>query len=238
LNNIDPTAVVDPSAILGTGNTIGPHCYIGPDSIIGDNNNFTSHVVIGSPAQHKKIKSEGYIKIGHNNVFREFSQVQQSCDPSLPTYVGNYCYLMKGAHVAHDCVVENFVTMANDVFLGGHTRVMMHTNIGPLSAIHQGQTIGSFCQIGMGSVVPKNTKVEPGTVFAGNPAQFLKKNERGLTEISSRKLELETIRYRGLVDASSSGRVSSNEHGSMRVLRKWAKQCGTSIFEKLHDRIR
>ena len=39
------------------------------------------------------------------------------------TAVGDHCFLMVGAHVAHDCKVGNDVTFANNVVLGGHVRV-------------------------------------------------------------------------------------------------------------------
>ena len=45
--NIHATAVVDPSAKLGTGVEIGPFCVIGPDVELGEGTKVHSHAAIG-----------------------------------------------------------------------------------------------------------------------------------------------------------------------------------------------
>ena len=45
--NIHATAVVDPSANLGTGVEIGPFCVIGPDVELGEGTKVHSHAAIG-----------------------------------------------------------------------------------------------------------------------------------------------------------------------------------------------
>ena len=39
------------------------------------------------------------------------------------TTVGDRCFFMVGSHVAHDCIVGNNVTFANNAVLGGHVTV-------------------------------------------------------------------------------------------------------------------
>jgi UDP-N-acetylglucosamine acyltransferase len=77
---------------------------------------------------------------------------------------------------------------------------MAGANIGMNAAIHQKQVIGSYAMVGMGAVVTKLANVEPGSVFAGNPARYLNKNVIGLNRanITLPQLEEETRRFEAL----------------------------------------
>lgn len=240
MNTIHPTAVIEKGVKLGKDNLIGPFCYIAAGTTIGNGNKFTSHVVIGGDPQHASCNSKGYTEIGNCNTFREFSQVHSSMYSAGKTVVGSNCYFMKGAHIAHDCILEDHIVMANDVFLGGHVYVMHHTNIGPLSTIHQKQTIGSYCQLGMSTVVPKNTKIKPGHVYAGNPAASLKQNSIALDKysVSPRKLVLETEAFEDIIRAETLKRDAADEDRRLRILREQSKQRGSQFFQKLYSRIR
>jgi UDP-N-acetylglucosamine acyltransferase len=180
-NRIHRTAIIDPDAKIGNGNTIGPFCVIGPDVVIGNNNVFTSHVSIGAPAQHRSLSSNhnGLVKIGNGNTFREFVTVHRS-SPGGFTEIADRCYFMACAHVSHDSVVEDDVTMCNNVLLGGHSRVMRGATLGLGAAIHQYQTIGSYAMIGAGTIVPKRADILPGEKYAGNPARHLGINKIGV----------------------------------------------------------
>jgi UDP-N-acetylglucosamine acyltransferase len=54
--------------------------------------------------------------------------------------------------------------------------------------------------LGMGCVVSKKQKIEPGKIYAGNPAQYIKNNDYGLKmkSINSKKVESEIKRYMNL----------------------------------------
>lgn len=197
-NFIHPTAVIDPSAKLGEGNFIGPFCVLGPNVILGSYNRLAAHVCLGTPPQHRTEFEWGGVIIGDRNTFHEFSQVHQATQKDHPTRVGSHGYFMKGAHVAHDCLIEDWVTMCNDVALGGHTTIMKYATLGLLTVVHQYQVIGSFAMIGMGTVVPKRADIEPGGIFAGNPAVFKGENKIGLdrNRVTAEMLAAERARYR------------------------------------------
>lgn len=197
MNQIHPLAYIHPEAKLGDNNTIGPFCVIEANAEIGDNNTFVAHVCIGTPAQHRTAKEHGGVKVGNGNTFHEFSQVQCATNPERPTIVKDDCYLMKGAHVAHDCLVESGVTMCNDVALGGHTHVMRGATLGLGVLVHQYQVIGSYSMLGMGSVVPKGQDIYPGEKYAGNPARSLGRNQVALdrNEITGLVLKDEHARF-------------------------------------------
>ena len=53
------------------------------------------------------------------------------------TTVGDNGNFLAYAHVAHDCIVGNNVTMANGATLGGHCEIGDNVIIGGLTAVHQ-----------------------------------------------------------------------------------------------------
>jgi UDP-N-acetylglucosamine acyltransferase len=56
--------------------------------------------------------------------------------------------LLGGVHIAHDCQVGNFVTMANLATLAGHVTIEDRVTMGGLSAVHQFVRIGKLCMVG------------------------------------------------------------------------------------------
>lgn len=194
VNEIHPLACVHPEAKLGERNYIGPFCYVTKWAVIGDDNHFVSHCCIGTDAQHRTAQSYGGVRIGNGNKFHEFANVHRSTNAALPTIVGNGGYFMKGAHIAHDCVLEDDVTLCNDAALGGRTFIMRGATVGLLSAIHQGQVIGSYAMLGMGTIVTKKAIIVPGEKYAGT-SKHMGPNTVGLERAgitaAMRKYELE-----------------------------------------------
>ncbi len=86
---------------------------------------------------------------------------------------------MTYVHVAHDCVLEEHVTLANSVQLAGHVHIEEHATVGGSSPIHQFVRIGRYAFIGGGSRVPQD--VPPYTRAAGNPLKLYGINTIGLT---------------------------------------------------------
>lgn len=177
-NWIHPTAIVH-SHDIGTDNFFGPYCYIGPNVKIGNNNRFEGFVSIGTNAEHQQFfDRQGEVEIGHGNTIREFVTINASTHGI--TRMGNKCIMLRGSHLSHDSCLEDHVTVSCNVMIGGESHIMIGSNLGLSSVIHQRQLIGSYCMIGMGAVVTKGLKVIPGNVYTGNPAKFLKQNDVGL----------------------------------------------------------
>lgn len=74
-------------------------------------------------------------------------------------------------HVAHECVIGDYVTLAPRVSCNGAVKIGNHAYIGAGAVIKQGLTIGEGAIIGMGTVVTKN--VPAGATVYGNPAHQL-----------------------------------------------------------------
>ncbi len=196
---IHPTAIIDPSAQLGTDVTVGPYCIIGPDVTLGDGcwlqhhvtvmgpskigarNRFWAYGSIGQQSQDLKYTAEPtYLEIGDDNNLREFCTVHRATPEGGKTVVGNHNQFLSYCHIAHDCEVGNHVIFSNNATLAGHVIVEDHVILGGLSAVHQ------FCRIGQHAFVGGCTKITqdvlPYTIADGNPGRA-----RGLNVVGLRR---------------------------------------------------
>ena len=175
MNFIHPTAYVDVMVKLGDNNYIGPFCHLTGELTVGDNNRFEGHCSVGTRPEHMEYwHKNGAATIGNDNVFREFITIHSGTNEI--TEIHNNIIMLRGAHVAHDCIIEDGVTLSVNSVMLGHVHVMKESNCGTGCLIHQHQVIGAWSMIGMGAVVPKKIKVEPGKVWVGNPAKILRDN--------------------------------------------------------------
>lgn len=184
-NKVHETAIIEWDLVdIGVENIIGPYVYIGGD------------------AQHKTEKSTGKIIIGSGNTIREYTTIHLPTNNDTPTTVGNNCYLMAVSHIAHDCHIEDDVVICNNTALAGHVHIMKNSQIGLNTCIHQYQVIGSYCMIGMGSVIIRNLEILPGTKWAGNPAKFLGSNQIGIDRngVTKNNLKFEIEKYYNLMN--------------------------------------
>ncbi len=205
---IHPTAVVDPKAQLGTNVTIGPMCVIGENAILHDDVTLISQVSIaghtevgegsilypfvslGHPPQDFKHKGGKVgIKIGKRNTLRENVTVHPGTDVGrADTIIGDDCYFMVGAHVAHESRLGNHVTFSNYVQIGGAVTIGNNVIMGGLSAAHQFTRIGDHAFVGAMALV--TTDVIPFGSVIGNHAHLAGLNIVGLKR---RGFERETI---------------------------------------------
>jgi len=169
---IHPTAIVSPKAEIGANVEIGPYCIVEDGAHIADDCHLVAHVsvksdtrigagttvcesaILGGLPQHMNgPKETGSVVIGARNVIREHATVHRAMHAEGQTTIGDDCFLMVGAHVAHDCSVGNQVILTNGVMLGGHVRVGDRVCLGGNAAVHQ------FCRIGRLAMVGGCTKV-------------------------------------------------------------------------------
>jgi UDP-N-acetylglucosamine acyltransferase len=184
MNQIHPTAIVDPSARLGDGVFVGPYSIVGPDVELGDGVRLESHVVVtgrtrigarcrvfpfaslGHQPQDLKYKGErSGLDIGSDTVIREHVTMNTGTEGGgMLTRVGERCLIMVGAHVAHDCNVGNQVILVNQATLAGHVQIGDHAILGGLSAVHQWVRIGEHAFVG-GMTGVENDVIPFGTVI-------------------------------------------------------------------------
>lgn len=223
---IHPSAVVEKGAEIGAGSHIGPFCHIGPTAVIGEGAHFVSHVTVagvttigprakawpgtvigGAPQSHRYKGEPTKLILGADAVIREAATLNTgTADGRGETIVGDKLYLMTGAHVGHDCIVGNNVTIANNAPLGGHVEVGDFVNIGGNAAVHQFVRIGHHAFIGgfvaaVGDVIPY-AMVYPGEGSRGRLRGF---NVVGLKRSGLGTKELARLRqaYRKLFEAET-----------------------------------
>ena len=195
---IDPRAVIDPSARLGTGVSVGPFAVIGAGVEIGDGSRIGPHVVINGPCrigrdnrvfqfasigedpQDKKYAGEPTVlEIGDRNNIREFTTIHRgTVQDGGVTRIGSDNLLMAYTHVAHDCRIGDHVIMANAASLGGHVLIDDWAILGGFSIVHQFCHIGAHSFTAMGSVIAKD--VPPYLMVGGHPARPHGINSEGL----------------------------------------------------------
>jgi len=176
---IGPYAIVGPNVRIGAGTTVGPHAILDGYTKIGRDCRIFPHAAVGTEPQDLKYRGgEVWLKIGDRTVIREFATLNPATAEGDSTLVGSDCLLMAYSHVAHNCVLENHVILANSVNLAGHVTVEEYAVIGGVTPIHQFVRIGAHSIIGGGSRIPQD--VSPYTRVAGNPAQSYGLNLIGL----------------------------------------------------------
>ena len=194
---VHPTAIVHPDAVLGQDVEVGPWALIagtvkigartkvGPrvtiegHTTIGEDNEFFTGAVIGSLTQDRKADGGvSYLKIGDRNTIREYATLTPGTLNGTETVVGNENLLMAYAHVAHDCIIHNGCTLANNATLAGHVIVEDKAIIGGLSAVHQFVRIGKLSITGGCSKVVQD--IPPFMMVDGHPAQAFGINSVGL----------------------------------------------------------
>lgn len=192
-----PTAIIHPNATLASDVVVGPYVVIGPHVEIATACTLAAHVVIerdttlgprctvgvgsvlgSEPQDHKYHGQASGLVIGADTCIREYVTINRGTVEGGLTAVGERCFLMSYVHVAHNCVIEDDVVLANAVQLAGHVCVERHAAVGGLTPIHQFVRIGTHAFVGGGSRLPRD--VPPYTKAAGNPIKLYGINSTGL----------------------------------------------------------
>jgi UDP-N-acetylglucosamine acyltransferase len=187
---IHASAVIEDGATIHAGATIGPFCHISAQTTIGDGvqligsvttNGHVSigeytqiwpYAVLGGPPQiHPYKDSDTRLEIGRDCVIREHVTMHRGSSRDVGiTKIGDGCFFMDKAHVAHDCVVGNKCILASSATLGGHAHLADGVYIGGLAGVHQFTRIGTYAFIGALALVTRD--VIPFAMASGNPAHL------------------------------------------------------------------
>ncbi|MGB3200603.1 MAG: acyl-ACP--UDP-N-acetylglucosamine O-acyltransferase [Nodosilinea sp.] len=176
---IGPYAVIGEQVTIGPGTEIGAHVVIDGDTTIGAQNRIFPGAAIGLESQDLKYDgSMSRVIIGDNNLIREYVTINRATDSGATTLLGSNNLLMAYSHVAHNCVVEDHVIIANSVALAGHVYVESGARISGLVGVHQFVHVGRLAMIGGLSRIDRD--VPPFTLINGNPAYVRGLNQVGL----------------------------------------------------------
>ena len=211
---IHKTAIVDQKSKISSNVEIGPYSVIGPNVEVGENTIIQSHVSIvgntkigkknkiypfasiGNDPQDLKFNGEDTkLEIGDNNKIREYVTINPGTKGGGGvTKIGNGCLFMVSSHIAHDCLVEDNVILANNVPLGGHAHIEQNVIIGGNSAVQQFTRVGKFAMIGGMCGVVRD--IIPYGIAHGNRSVL-----QGLNLIGLRRAKFENKDILGLSDA-------------------------------------
>lgn len=108
-----------------------------------------SFAVIGGLPQDLKFSdtTESRVHVGKGSVLREGVTINRSTQEGGTTRVGEGCYIMANAHVAHDCQLGDRVILANNAMLAGHVHVGEGSFLGGGCGIHQFVSIGKLVMV-------------------------------------------------------------------------------------------
>ncbi len=200
--SIHPTAIVSERAKIAADAEIGPYCVIEGEVEIGSQTVIESHVRIGSrfgrvtigsqnhilagaaiggPPQDLTYKSGAYtaLTIGSHNRIGEFVTIHiGTAKGGGVTRIGDHCFIMTHAHVAHDCQVGDHVIMVNSAQIGGHVIVEHHAVVGGCAIVTQLNRVGAYSFMAVGAMANKD--LLPYSIIEGHWATPRALNRVGL----------------------------------------------------------
>jgi UDP-N-acetylglucosamine acyltransferase len=188
---------IHPEAIIGENVTISPFVTIEKNVVVGDNTYIYPNVVIMNGArigknckifpgaviaaipQDLKFKGEETtVEIGDNTTIRECVTINRGTSAKGSTIVGNDCLLMAYSHVAHDCLLKDFVILGNVTQLAGEVEVDDFAILSGGTLVHQFTRIGMHAMTQGGSRVSKD--IPPYIIVGRDPITYSGINIVGL----------------------------------------------------------
>jgi UDP-N-acetylglucosamine acyltransferase len=211
MSSIDPTARIEKGAQIGKNVTIGPYCVIGAKVSLGDDCKLLAHVHIagrttigartsispfaslGTLPQSVHYKGEDTaLRIGQDCDIREHVTMNiGTAGGGGETVVGNKCFFMVGAHVAHDCKIGDNVTFANNATVGGHVEIGDYTFMGGMCGVHQFVRIGE--SVIVGGVTGVAFDVIPFAAIIGDRGTLVGLNRVGLKRRGFTPAQIQSI---------------------------------------------
>ena len=176
MSEIDPRAIVSPSARIGSGVRIGAWAVVGDEVELGEGcvlehhavvhgparlgreNHVWSFAVIGGAPQDLTYKGERVsLEVGDANEFREFCTISRgTLKGGGVTRVGSHNLIMAYAHIGHDSQVGSHAIFVNGATLAGHVVVEDYATIGNFSPVHQFCRVGKHAYVGAHTVITQD----------------------------------------------------------------------------------
>ena len=150
--------------VSGKSPVYGTNCWFAPNAtLVGD-------IVMGDDCSvwfNAVVRGDVNSIVMGNRVNIQDGAVIHCTYQKTRTVIGNYVSIAHNA-IVHGCVIEDEVL------------------VGMGAIIMDGAVIGKNAIIGAGAIVTQNTVVPPGTVWAGNPARYIKDVSPELGEVFMR----------------------------------------------------
>jgi UDP-3-O-[3-hydroxymyristoyl] glucosamine N-acyltransferase len=160
---VHPTALIEPSAKIGSNVYIGPYAYIGENCVVGDGSSLFPHVYIGDNT-----------KVGNNCILNHRVTVYHDC------LIGNGCIIHAGSVIGSDGF--GFAPQSDNEFMKipqlGNVVLEENVEIGAnvtidratmgSTVIRRGVKLDNLIQIGHNVEVGENTVMAAQTGIAGS----------------------------------------------------------------------
>lgn len=198
-SELHPTVQVGAYAVIGANVKVGMETIIGPHVVlegpceIGARNQIFPGAAIGMEPQDLKFVGEPtWVKIGDNNLIREYVTINRATGAGEATVIGNHNLLMAYVHVAHNCIIEDHVIIPNSVALAGHVHIESRARLGGVLGVHQFVRIGQHAMVGGMARIDRD--VPPYMLVEGNPARVRTLNLVGLKRSGMSSEDLQVLK--------------------------------------------
>jgi len=176
---VEPFAYVDANTEIGDGTRVMTQATILSGARIGKNCNIFPHATIAGIPQDLKFQGEETTAIiGDHTTIRECATVNRGTASRGYTKIGSHCLIMAYSHVAHDCILKDYVILGNTTQLAGEIEIDDYAIISGGSLAHQFTKIGSHVMIQGGSKIAKD--IPPFVMVGREPISYVGLNIVGL----------------------------------------------------------
>ncbi|TAN11888.1 MAG: hypothetical protein EPN34_06095 [Burkholderiaceae bacterium] len=191
---IDPSATIDPSAILlgririETDVCVGPHVSIIGPIRIGHGTRIEAGAIIGCDGLYAKsilgrrqhIPHFGGVEIGPSSHIHAGAIIVRSAIRGEATKIGGSTHIGIMANIGHDVTIGEAATLSSHCVIAGRARIGARAWIGASATISNALTIGNDARVRLGAVVVRD--VPNGEDVSGNFATNHISNLRQLSE--------------------------------------------------------
>ena len=177
--HISQFVTIEKNVIIGNNVNIYPNVVIMSGARIGNNCQIFPGAVIAAVPQDLKFRGEDTTaEIGDNTTIRECVTINRGTAAKGKTVVGSNCLLMAYSHVAHDCLLKDFVILGNATQLAGEVEVDDYAILSGGTLVHQFSKIGMHAMTQGGSRVSKD--IPPYIIVGRDPIMYSGVNVVGL----------------------------------------------------------
>lgn len=155
--------------VLGGAEWLDKHRYVYTSIAIGSTT--TKEAIVRKLKAHSKFATliHPSVYVGTRVTIGEGTLVSGGSRITTDVFIGRHVIVNVHCTVMHDCIVEDFVTLAPNVNLSGGTVLKEGCDLGTNAVILPGITVGGWAIVGAGAVVIEDL---PGQVTAvGVPAK-------------------------------------------------------------------
>ena len=159
---------------------IETHDLVGGIVAIGDNNDRAKVVAqIGGLCPHMRFVSAIHpsASVGSGTVIGAGSVIMAGAVVNPCCQVGRFCIVNTKASLDHDCVMEDFSSLAPGVTTGGYCRIGSYSAVNIGAILRDGIVIGEHSVVGGGSMVLR--AVDAFSVAYGVPARKIRNRRQG-----------------------------------------------------------